>query len=166
MAKVHIPNDDGHTAGLALFKRAASYAATLLDPSLSIHARILLVHPTGGPPMGSWSIPKGHIEPGETIKQAALREVQEEVGLIFPFHRLSGNPGRLYWEKHRKQNKRVLYYWIVDVTHWDLPNELPMRQLQHEEVDIARFIELNEAGKFLTPKQIPLLHAVAKAAGI
>lgn len=28
-----------------------------------------------------WSLPKGHLEPGETKEQAALREVKEETGL-------------------------------------------------------------------------------------
>jgi len=29
-----------------------------------------------------WSIPKGHVEPGETVEQAALREITEEAGLF------------------------------------------------------------------------------------
>ena len=29
-----------------------------------------------------WSLPKGHIEPGETAEQAAVREVEEETGII------------------------------------------------------------------------------------
>ena len=30
---------------------------------------------------GRWTIPKGHIEPGETAKQTARREIEEETGL-------------------------------------------------------------------------------------
>lgn len=30
---------------------------------------------------GTWTFPKGHIEPGETDEEAARREVQEETGL-------------------------------------------------------------------------------------
>ena len=30
---------------------------------------------------GSWDLPKGKIDPGETPEQAAIREVQEETGL-------------------------------------------------------------------------------------
>ena len=29
-----------------------------------------------------WSLPKGHIEAGETAEQAAVREVEEETGII------------------------------------------------------------------------------------
>ena len=44
----------------------------------------LLVHP-GGPywskrDQGSWSIPKGEIEPGEEARACALRELREELG--------------------------------------------------------------------------------------
>lgn len=29
-----------------------------------------------------WSLPKGHIEPGESAEDAAVREVQEETGIV------------------------------------------------------------------------------------
>jgi 8-oxo-dGTP pyrophosphatase MutT (NUDIX family) len=33
-------------------------------------------------PKGRWSIPKGHIEPGETAQETAIREIGEEAGLF------------------------------------------------------------------------------------
>jgi 8-oxo-dGTP pyrophosphatase MutT (NUDIX family) len=30
---------------------------------------------------GQWVLPKGHVEPGETLEEAAVREVEEEAGV-------------------------------------------------------------------------------------
>lgn len=43
--------------------------------------RCLIVHPTGHRDW-SWSIPKGRLELGEDYLDAAIRELQEETGLI------------------------------------------------------------------------------------
>ena len=40
--------------------------------------RVLLVH---RPVFDDWSFPKGKVDIGETVEQAALREVREEAGL-------------------------------------------------------------------------------------
>ena len=54
---------------------------------------------------GRWTIPKGHIEPGETAKMTARREIEEETGLK--------NVSILSWLgkihfKYRRQDKLVL----------------------------------------------------------
>jgi 8-oxo-dGTP pyrophosphatase MutT (NUDIX family) len=41
--------------------------------------RVLLVRSKDG---AHWVLPKGHIEPGETARQAAVREVREESGVV------------------------------------------------------------------------------------
>ena len=35
---------------------------------------------------GSYGLPKGHVEPGETLAETALREVREETGVIAVLH--------------------------------------------------------------------------------
>ena len=37
-----------------------------------------------------WGIPSGHVEPGETVEHAAIREVYEETGLKIKVERLIG----------------------------------------------------------------------------
>jgi ADP-ribose pyrophosphatase YjhB (NUDIX family) len=43
--------------------------------------RILLIRRGHAPKKGHWSLPGGHQELGETVEQAAIREVREETGV-------------------------------------------------------------------------------------
>jgi 8-oxo-dGTP diphosphatase len=43
--------------------------------------RLLLVRRGNAPGAGSWSVPGGRVEPGETVGEAVVREVREETGL-------------------------------------------------------------------------------------
>lgn len=44
---------------------------------ISTRGDVLIVNQNGD----SWSLPKGHIDPGEDAKAAAIREIQEESGI-------------------------------------------------------------------------------------
>ena len=55
--------------------RAAASAAIFRD------GHVLLVERGKGLSRGIWSLPGGHVEPGEPARDAALREVVEETGI-------------------------------------------------------------------------------------
>jgi 8-oxo-dGTP diphosphatase len=45
-------------------------------------SHILLGHRASGFGAGTWGLPGGHLEQGETIAEAAARELEEETGLV------------------------------------------------------------------------------------
>ena len=59
----------------ALWPRCGASAAIFRGDS------VLLVERGKGALKGQWSLPGGHIEPGERARAAALREVREETGV-------------------------------------------------------------------------------------
>ncbi len=54
-------------------------AGTLIVVNTTGRVLLLLRSDQGGSP-GLWSIPGGNIEPGESVRDAALRELEEETG--------------------------------------------------------------------------------------
>lgn len=52
--------------------------------------RLLLIRRGTPPARGSWSVPGGRLEPGETAEQACVREVAEETGLDVVVVRAAG----------------------------------------------------------------------------
>jgi 8-oxo-dGTP pyrophosphatase MutT (NUDIX family) len=59
--------------------RTATSAGAFILREVEGELRIGLAHHTR--PDKSWVLPKGHVEAGETLEQAALREIYEETGL-------------------------------------------------------------------------------------
>ena len=65
----------------------ASHPSSLVKPALAViaitirHGDVLLVQRSKEPQKGTWGYPGGSVEPGETLHDAALRELMEETGV-------------------------------------------------------------------------------------
>ncbi|MGM7719585.1 NUDIX hydrolase [uncultured Metabacillus sp.] len=60
--------------------------------------------------VGLWGLPSGHVEPGETVEQAAKREVFEETGLHIEIEKLIG--------VYSDPSSQVFYYPDGRVVHF------------------------------------------------
>ncbi len=97
--------------------------------------RVAVVH---RPKYDDWSLPKGKLDPGERFEEAALREVEEEIGLrcrlgeelpTVSYHDAKGRP-------------KIVRYWRMEPVEGDFtPND---------EVDETRWLPPDEATAVLS----------------
>ncbi|MGI9226493.1 MAG: NUDIX hydrolase [Candidatus Nanopelagicaceae bacterium] len=83
-----------------------------------------------------WSLPKGHIEEGETPEEAAIREVAEETGITSEISRELGVIDFWFMAGGKRIHKTVHHYLFKEVSGTLTPQE--------SEVDEARWFPLEE----------------------
>lgn len=140
------------SAGLLLFREGAD------------GLEVLLVHP-GGPlwakrDAGSWSIPKGLLEPGEDPLTAAHREFHEETGLTAEGEVIALEPVR-------QPSGKIVHAWAVRcdldpglITSNMFDMEWPPRSGRRQtfpEVDRGAWFGMEEARHKILPGQAGLL---------
>ena len=131
---------------------------------------MLLVHP-GGPfwrnrDLGSWTIPKGEISPGETPLEAARREFQEETGLP------PGEP-LISLGEIRQIGGKFVTAWAFEgdciaseLSSNTFEMEWPPRSGRNQtfpEVEKAEWFSMPDAEARILPAQIPLLHRLVQS---
>ena len=97
--------------------------------------KVLIVH---RPRYDDWSLPKGKLDPDETHRDAALREVEEETGLRC---KARGELTTTHYLDRKGREKRVRYWAMQPIDGEFEPND---------EVDELRWIPPSEAAELLT----------------
>jgi 8-oxo-dGTP diphosphatase len=97
--------------------------------------RVAVIH---RPKYMDWSLPKGKLEKGESWRDAALREVEEETG-----YRCEASvelPHISYLD--RKSRRKLVRYWLMEPIEGEFK--------PHDEVDELRWARPDEAEELLT----------------
>jgi 8-oxo-dGTP diphosphatase len=112
------------------------------------HGRVevALVH---RPAYDDWSFPKGKTAPEESDLEAALREVEEETGLVCAVER---PVGRTRYPDRKGRDKRVQYWLMTPVEGQFRPTV---------EVDELRWVPFDRAADILTYEHDRMLLSMA-----
>ncbi len=106
--------------------------------------QVLVIVPTRRAADGSHvlGLPKGHLDGGETLEQAAEREVREETGVTA---RLVSELGEVrYWYvRDRRRVAKSVYFFLFDYLSGDVSDH-------DDEVLEARWMALEQAARELT----------------
>jgi len=102
-----------------------------------------------------WTFPKGHLEKGETARQAALREVEEETGWSCRIQRRLMTARYRFLRRGRQVSKRVEWYLME-----------PLRKTggrDQDEVMAVRWVSRAAARRLLSyPSDQALLEAFGR----
>jgi predicted NUDIX family NTP pyrophosphohydrolase len=134
--------------------------------------QVLLAHP-GGPffankDEGSWTIPKGEIEPGEDTIEAAKREFQEETGIVPTGSFIALSP-------IQQKGGKIVHAWAFEgdcdptaVVSNTFTMEWPPksgRQMAFPEMDRADFFGVPEAMRKIKAGQDALITELQRIVG-
>jgi len=98
---------------------------------------LLLVH---RPRYDDWSLPKGKADDGESPKQTALREVEEETGLRCRL----GSPAGETRYRDAKGRSKLVRYWLME------PTTSTFEFSANDEVDQVQWCSRTEADRLLS----------------
>lgn len=132
-------------AGKAGKKRSVTAAGALVWRTTGRKVEVLLVH---RPRYDDWSWPKGKTDPGETLPECAVREVEEETGLVVAL----GQPLPSVRYQDLDGRQKVAHYWAARELADDAPARLGRRPAERipGEIDETRWVEVHKARTLLT----------------
>jgi ADP-ribose pyrophosphatase YjhB (NUDIX family) len=147
-ADAHGPAAAGLADGAAAGAAAPTVATVLAAGGVVLHtldgvAHVLVVH---RPAYDDWSLPKGHVDDGESPEDAALREVSEETGVAARIVRAAGTTEHEVELAEGRATKRVHWY-VMRPAHAEAD---PSSRAPDAEVDRATWWPVDAALEDLT----------------
>lgn len=104
--------------------------------------KILLAHPTKAPWYGSYTIPKGKVERGETYIEAAIRETKEEIGIDIDDSEIGKEVNVIYYSNEDGKVYKRVYYFLVYPKN---KITIDKTKLARKEVNWAGFVDKSDA---------------------
>ncbi len=89
-----------------------------------------------------WKFPKGHVDPGETTKEAAVREVHEEAGVKAKIIEKVGD-SKYAFPMHGERIFKIVTYFLMDYVSGKI-------KPQEGEIQEVRWVAPEEALKMLS----------------
>lgn len=99
-----------------------------------------------GKPEGTWALPKGNVDPGESPAETALREVWEETGVRGRLVEKLGDVKYVYTRRDGERVFKVVSFFLLRAGRGRI-GEIDERM--RVEVAQARWVPLDEAPKLL-----------------
>jgi ADP-ribose pyrophosphatase YjhB (NUDIX family)/ribosomal protein S18 acetylase RimI-like enzyme len=147
------PTRDTLLAHLSTVAAARLAASLLIRDSLG---RVLLVEPTYKP---GWDLPGGSVEAGESPREAARREGQEELGVEIPVAALLA----VDWLGGPAGHGDGLFFLFDGGVVEDVARFMAQLRLPADELRAARFVEPDTAAGMLTPSLATRLTSALRA---
>jgi 8-oxo-dGTP pyrophosphatase MutT (NUDIX family) len=118
---------------------------------------VCLIRPAG---RRVWGLPKGGVEPGETLAQTAVREVAEETGIDGVVDDTLGSIDYSFYS--REEGSRIhktVHYYLMHATGGDTADH-------DHEVSEARWVRLRDALHLMTyPNEREMVRRAAESLG-
>lgn len=120
-------------------------AGALVWRRVGRHLEVLLVH---RPRYDDWSFPKGKVDPGETVRACAVREVEEETGVPIALDQPLG----MLSYRMSNHKKKVVHYWAARELAADSPARSArpkVRPASTSEIDDVQWVSTRIAYQIL-----------------
>ena len=120
-------------------------AGGVLLRTIARQPHVAVIRPQGKPP-GTWALPKGNVDEGETPAETAVREVREETGVEGRLVEKLGDVRYAYTRRGGVRVFKVVSFYLLEARRGRLGE---IEERMRIEVAEAKWLPLSEAPRLL-----------------